>query len=102
MILAMLLLVRNGAPRYALADVWAFGAPYVMTGGEALLARLGLPRSFVRMVTMGDDIVPRSFSCYYPQWARSVLDNAPGPFNVDTSSANFLDCLLYTSDAADE
>jgi len=97
MILAMLLLVRNGAPRYALADVWAFGAPYVMTGGEALLARLGLPRRFIRMVTMGDDIVPRSFSCYYPQWARSLLDNAPGPFNVDTSSANFLDeDMFYT------
>ena len=95
MILAMLLLVRNGAPRYALADVWAFGAPYVMTGGEALLARLGLPRRFIRMVTMGDDIVPRSFSCYYPQWARSLLDNAPGPFN--TSSANFLDeDMFYT------
>ena len=101
MILAMLLLVRNGAPRYALADVWAFGAPYVMTGGEALLARLGLPRSFIRMVTMGDDIVPRSFSCYYPQWARSVLDNAPGPFNVDTSSANFLDEDMFYSPMGD-
>ena len=95
MLLALMLLVRNGAPRYALADVWCFGAPYVTVGGDALLARLGLPRTFIRSVMMGDDIVPRSFSCYYPQWARSILDS--GPFNVDVSGSNFLDeDMFYT------
>jgi len=94
-ILGLMLLVRNGAPRYALADIWAFGAPYVMTGGDALLARLGLPRTFMRIVMMGDDVVPRSFSCYYPRWARSILETAPGPFNVDTSGANFLDEQMF-------
>ena len=101
MIIAMMLLVRNGAPRYAIADVWAFGAPYVMTGGEALMTRLGLPRSFIRMIMMGDDVVPRSFSCYYPQWARRVLDNAPGPFNVNTSTANFLDEQMFYTPMGD-
>lgn len=95
MLLAFMLLIRNGAPRYALADVWCFGAPYVTVGGDALLARLGLPRSFIRSVVMGDDIVPRSFSCYYPQWARSILDS--GPFNVDVSGSNFLEeDMFYT------
>lgn len=94
-ILGLMLLVRNGAPRYALADIWAFGAPYVMSGGDALLARLGLPRTFMRIVMMGDDVVPRSFSCYYPRWARSILETAPGPFNVDTSGANFLDEQMF-------
>jgi len=94
-ILGLMLLVRNGAPRYALADIWAFGAPYVMSGGDALLARLGLPRTFMRVVMMGDDVVPRSFSCYYPRWARSILETAPGPFNVDTSGANFLDEQMF-------
>ena len=95
MILGLMLLVRNGAPRYALADVWTFGAPYVMNGGDALLARFGLPRSFIRDVMMGDDVVPRSFSCYYPQWARTMLDSAPGPFKVNTKSPSFLDEEMF-------
>ena len=96
MIIGLMLLVRNGAPRYALADVWTFGAPYVLNGGDALLARFGLPRSFIRDVMMGDDVVPRSFSCYYPQWARAMLDSAPGPFKVDTkSSPSFLDEEMF-------
>ena len=95
MILGLMLLVRNGAPRYALADVWTFGAPYVMNGGDALLARFGLPRSFIKDVMMGDDVVPRSFSCYYPQWARAMLDSAPGPFKVDTKSPSFLDEEMF-------
>lgn len=94
-LLALMLLMRNGAPRYALADVWLFGAPYCMLGGDALLARLGLPRTFIRSVMMGDDVVPRSFSCYYPKWAQNILDS--GPFNVDTSSANWLEeDMFYT------
>ena len=70
-------LARGGAPRQCLADVWTFGAPYVLCGGDALLARLGLPRAFVRGVFMGKDLVPRSFSCYYPQLVQRVLKRAP-------------------------
>ena len=40
-LVALMLILRGGAPRAALADVWTFGAPYVLCGGDALLARLG-------------------------------------------------------------
>ena len=83
MLLALMLVLRKDAPREAMADVWTFGAPYVLCGGDALLARMGLPRRFVRGVAMGKDIVPRSFSCYYPAWARKALEIAPGSLKVD-------------------
>ena len=72
------LLVRNVAPKEAFADVWTFGSPYVLCGGDKLLKKLGLPRTFVKSVAMGKDIVPRSFSCYYPWWVRRALEMAPG------------------------
>ena len=78
MVLAMMLLVRNVAPKEAFADVWTFGSPYVLCGGDKLLKKLGLPRTFVKSVAMGKDIVPRSFSCYYPWWVRRALEMAPG------------------------
>ena len=81
-IIALQLVLRNVAPRESMRDVWTFGSPYVLCGGDALLARLGLPRTFLRSVTMGKDLVPRSFSCYYPQWARKMLESAPGAFKV--------------------
>jgi hypothetical protein len=33
-------------------------------------------RSFVQSVVMGKDVVPRAFSCYYPEWASRLLDRA--------------------------
>jgi hypothetical protein len=101
-LVALMLIIRGGAPRQAMADVWTFGAPYVLCGGDALLARLGLPRSFVRGIAMGTDMVPRCFSCYYPQWARDMLDSAPGAFKVDTKQQpSFLEEEMFYSPMGD-
>ena len=102
MVLALMLLLRGDAPRWALRDVWTFGAPYVLCGGDALLAKLGLPRTFIRGVMMGKDLVPRCFSCYYPPWARNMLESAPGPLNVDlTTQPSFLDEEMFYAPIGD-
>ena len=102
MLLALMLVLRKDAPREAMADVWTFGAPYVLCGGDALLARMGLPRRFVRGVAMGKDIVPRSFSCYYPAWARKALEIAPGSLKVDLGrQASFLEEEMFYSPMGD-
>ena len=44
------------------------------------MQRIGLQRDFIKGAIMGKDIVPRSFSCYYPPWTRSILSSAPAPF----------------------
>ena len=80
-VLGLMLILRNGVPRYALDDIWTFGSPYVFDrGAEDLMQRIGLQRDFIKGVIMGKDIVPRSFSCYYPPWTRSILSSAPAPF----------------------
>ena len=80
-LLGLMLILRNGVPRYALDDIWTFGSPYVFDrGAEDLMQRIGLQRDFIKGVIMGKDIVPRSFSCYYPPWTRSILSSAPAPF----------------------
>uniref|UniRef100_A0A6U0NUM9 Fungal lipase-type domain-containing protein n=1 Tax=Micromonas pusilla TaxID=38833 RepID=A0A6U0NUM9_MICPS len=101
-LIALMLIMRGKVPRDVINDVWTFGSPYVMCGGEALLARLGLPRSFLRSVAMGKDIVPRSFSCYYPQWARKALEFAPGSLKVDTNKQpSFLEEEMFYSPMGD-
>lgn len=101
-LIALMLIMRGKVPREVINDVWTFGSPYVMCGGEALLARLGLPRSFLRSVAMGKDIVPRSFSCYYPQWARKALEFAPGSLKVDTNKQpSFLEEEMFYSPMGD-
>lgn len=101
-LIALMLIMRGKVPREAVNDVWTFGSPYVMCGGDALLARLGLPRRFIRSVAMGKDIVPRSFSCYYPQWARKALEFAPGSLKVDVKKQpSFLEEEMFYSPMGD-
>ena len=101
-LIALMLIMRGKVPREVVNDVWTFGSPYVMCGGDALLARLGLPRRFIRSVAMGKDIVPRSFSCYYPQWARKALEFAPGSLKVDAKKQpSFLEEEMFYSPMGD-
>jgi hypothetical protein len=101
-LIALMLIMRGKVPREVVNDVWTFGSPYVMCGGDALLARLGLPRRFIRSVAMGKDIVPRSFSCYYPQWARKALEFAPGSLKVDVKKQpSFLEEEMFYSPMGD-
>ena len=54
-LIALMLIMRGKVPRDVINDVWTFGSPYVMCGGEALLARLGLQEA----------------SCAVSRWART-------------------------------
>ena len=102
MVLALMLILRGAADKKHVADVWTFGAPYVLCGGDALLRRLSLPRSFIKSVAMGKDIVPRSFSCYYPAWARRALEMAPGSLKVDVlAQKSFLEEEMFYSPVGD-
>ncbi|KAK7396946.1 hypothetical protein VNO78_18109 [Psophocarpus tetragonolobus] len=69
----LMLLIRNEAPLSSLLPVITFGAPSIMCGGDTLLDKLGLPRSHVQAITMHRDIVPRAFSCKYPNHVAELL-----------------------------
>eukprot|EP00850_Spirogloea_muscicola_P019716 SM000197S05459 [mRNA] locus=s197:201142:202245:+ [translate_table: standard] len=79
-LLGLMLELRGAVPAGVVQPVLAFGAPSVMCGGDALLARLGLPRSHVQSVVMAGDIVPRAFACDYPDHVAEVLRRINGAF----------------------
>ncbi|XP_017242060.1 phospholipase A1 PLIP2, chloroplastic isoform X2 [Daucus carota subsp. sativus] len=69
----LMLLIRGEVPRSSLLPVITFGAPSVMCGGDRLLQKLGLPRSHIQSIAMHRDIVPRAFSCNYPNHVAELL-----------------------------
>ncbi|CAA6654378.1 unnamed protein product [Spirodela intermedia] len=76
----LMLLIRGEVPASSLLPVVTFGAPSIMCGGDHLLKKLGLPRSHVQSVTMHRDIVPRAFSCNYPDHVAEILKALNGNF----------------------
>ncbi|KAK8452102.1 hypothetical protein SEVIR_5G058300v4 [Setaria viridis] len=86
----LMLLMRGEAPASALLPVITFGAPCIMCGGDLLLRRLGLPRSHVQSITMHRDIVPRVFSCHYPDHVANILKLANGNFRSHPCLTNQL------------
>ncbi|KAL2507584.1 alpha/beta-hydrolase superfamily protein [Forsythia ovata] len=73
LLLNLMLLVRGEVPVSSLLPVITFGAPSIMCGGDRLLHELGLPQNHVRAITMHRDIVPRAFSCNYPNHVAKFL-----------------------------
>nr|GMD12108.1 phospholipase A1 PLIP2, chloroplastic isoform X2 [Ipomoea batatas] len=73
LLLNLMLLIRGEVPPHALLPVITFGSPSVMCGGDRLLRKLGLPQSHVQSITMHRDIVPRAFSCNYPNHVAEFL-----------------------------
>ncbi|RDX97931.1 hypothetical protein CR513_19223, partial [Mucuna pruriens] len=69
----LMLLIRHEVPVSSLLPVITFGSPSIMCGGDSLLEKLGLPRSHVQAITMHRDIVPRAFSCNYPNHVAELL-----------------------------
>lgn len=69
----LMLLIRGQVPRSSLLPVITFGAPSIMCGGDRLLQKLGLPRSHIQSIAMHRDIVPRAFSCNYPNHVAELL-----------------------------
>ncbi|KAJ6338569.1 hypothetical protein OIU76_008110 [Salix suchowensis] len=73
LLLNLMLKIRGEVPASSLLPVITFGAPSIMCGGDRLLRKLGLPRSHVQAITMHRDIVPRAFSCNYPNHVAELL-----------------------------
>lgn len=80
MLIKLMLLMRGVAPTSALLPVITFGAPAVMCGGDYLLRKLGLSMDHVHGITMHRDIVPRAFSCNYPDNVTQILKAVNGNF----------------------
>ncbi|KAG9459598.1 hypothetical protein H6P81_004106 [Aristolochia fimbriata] len=76
----LMLLKRGELPRSSLLPIVTFGSPSIMCGGDRLLRILGLPQSHVQAVTMHRDIVPRAFSCNYPDHVAEILKAVNGNF----------------------
>ncbi|ESQ43820.1 hypothetical protein EUTSA_v10005837mg [Eutrema salsugineum] len=69
----LMLLIRGQVPASSLLPVITFGSPCIMCGGDRLLQKLGLPKSHLLGISMHRDIVPRAFSCNYPDRAAKLL-----------------------------
>lgn len=69
----LMLLIRGQVPASSLLPVITFGSPCIMCGGDRLLQKLGLPKSHLLGISMHRDIVPRAFSCSYPNRAAKLL-----------------------------
>ncbi|XP_075483754.1 phospholipase A1 PLIP2, chloroplastic-like isoform X1 [Primulina tabacum] len=80
LLINLMLLIRGAAPRSSLLPVITFGAPSIMCGGDRLLRTLKLPQNHVRSVIMHRDIVPRAFSCNYPDHVTRFLKAINGNF----------------------
>ncbi|KAK8960719.1 hypothetical protein KSP40_PGU008076 [Platanthera guangdongensis] len=89
-----MLLVRGDAPHSSLLPVVTFGAPFIMCGGDSLLRKLGLPHSHVQSIMMHRDIVPRAFSCHYPDQVAKILKAVNRNFRNHPCLKN--QNLLYT------
>ncbi|RWW23154.1 hypothetical protein GW17_00012617 [Ensete ventricosum] len=76
----LMLLIRGEVPATSLLPVVTFGAPSIMCGGDYLLRKLGLPKYHVQAITMHRDIVPRAFSCNYPDHVAKILNAVNGNF----------------------
>ncbi|KAL0290799.1 UNVERIFIED_CONTAM: Phospholipase A1 PLIP1, chloroplastic [Sesamum calycinum] len=76
----LMLLTRNEVKPSALLPVVTFGSPFVFCGGQKILEQLGLDENHVHCVMMHRDIVPRAFSCNYPNYVAQVLKRLNGTF----------------------
>ncbi|KAJ1261832.1 hypothetical protein BS78_09G060500 [Paspalum vaginatum] len=89
----LMLLMRGVAPAASLLPAITFGSPSIMCGGDYLLQKLGLPKSHVQSITLHRDIVPRAFSCHYPDHIASILKLVNGNLRSHPCLAN--QKLLY-------
>lgn len=76
----LMLLMRKVIKPSALRPVVTFGSPFVFCGGQKILDELGLDENHVHCVIMHRDIVPRAFSCNYPDRAAQLLKRLHGTF----------------------
>ncbi|XP_073283813.1 phospholipase A1 PLIP2, chloroplastic-like [Primulina huaijiensis] len=80
LLINLMLLIRGEASHSSLLPVITFGAPSIMCGGDRLLRTLKFPQNHIRSVIMHRDIVPRAFSCNYPNHVAQFLKAVNGKF----------------------
>lgn len=80
LLVSLMLLNRGIVKPSTLRPVVTFGSPFVFCGGQKLLNYLGLDENHVHCVMMHRDIVPRAFSCSYPNHVALVLKRLSGTF----------------------
>ncbi|KAK7397425.1 hypothetical protein VNO78_18596 [Psophocarpus tetragonolobus] len=69
----LMLLTNKVVSASTLRPVVTFGSPFVFCGGQQIIDELGLDESHIHCVMMHRDIVPRAFSCNYPNHVALVL-----------------------------
>lgn len=76
----LMLLSRGQIPRSSLLPVVTFGSPSVFCNGHHVLEELGVNEDRICSVMMHRDIVPRAFSCSYPNHVAQFLKRINGTF----------------------
>ncbi|CAN6704530.1 unnamed protein product [Malus baccata var. baccata] len=76
----LMLLSRNCVKPSTLWPVVTFGSPFVFCGGQKILDILSVDESQIHSVMMHRDIVPRAFSCNYPNYVATLLKRLSGSF----------------------
>ncbi|XP_028794720.1 phospholipase A1 PLIP1, chloroplastic [Neltuma alba] len=76
----LMLLTRKVVSPSTLRPVVTFGSPFVFCGGRNILDELGLDDSIIHCVMMHRDIVPRAFSCNYPNHVALLLKRLNASF----------------------
>lgn len=80
LLINLMLLIRGEVPVSSLLPVIAYGAPYVMCGGDSLLQKLGLPKNHYQAIAMHRDIVPRVFSAMLSNHVVEIFKAVNGRF----------------------
>ncbi|XP_050385833.1 phospholipase A1 PLIP1, chloroplastic [Argentina anserina] len=76
----LMLLTRKFVNPSTLRPVVTFGSPFVFCGGQKILDELGVDENQIHCVMMHRDIVPRAFSCNYPNHVATLLKRLSGSF----------------------
>ncbi|XP_073062031.1 LOW QUALITY PROTEIN: phospholipase A1 PLIP1, chloroplastic-like [Primulina eburnea] len=76
----LMLLRRKAVKPSSLLPVVTFGSPFIFCGGQKILEELNIDENHVRFVMMHRDIVPRAFSCNYPNYVAQVLKRLNSTF----------------------
>ncbi|XP_027352605.1 phospholipase A1 PLIP1, chloroplastic [Abrus precatorius] len=76
----LMLLTNKVVSPSTLRPVVSFGSPFVFCGGQKIIDELGLDESHIHCVMMHRDIVPRAFSCNYPNHVALVLKRLNSSF----------------------
>ncbi|GAB2291092.1 hypothetical protein Dimus_025347 [Dionaea muscipula] len=84
LLIHLMLVARGMVKPSSLLPVTTFGSPFVFCGGKRVLSRLGVDESQVHCVIMHRDIVPRAFTCDYPNHVAQILKRLNGSFRFHT------------------